>query len=77
MRVQYTLVVTAEAGDQGEAVRRLKGLLKVALRRSGMRCVNVSETALEPSAGGRERVRREESKREVGRRKGCEVGLFG
>jgi hypothetical protein len=50
MRIQWTLVVTAEAGDEATAGMRLRGLLKVAGRRFGMRCVAVGEERLAPQS---------------------------
>ena len=85
MRVQWTIVVTAAVGDEEAAAQQLRGLLKVALRRFGMRCTTVSETRLVPSpllrerAGRREAAsgRREEGRREGDHSKGCDTGLFG
>jgi hypothetical protein len=77
MRVQWTIVVTAETGDEVEGAMRLKGLLKVALRRFGMRCTTISETRLVPAPLLRESRRREECVRERrGRGRGGEAGLF-
>jgi hypothetical protein len=84
MRVQWTIVVTAAVGDEEAAAQLLKGLLKVALRRFGMRCTTVSETRLVPSplvrgtAVYREAARREERGRERGgRERDYGAGLFG
>ena len=48
MRVEFTLVFRVDAADEGEARERLRGLLKVAGRRFGMRAAEMARERVVP-----------------------------
>lgn len=56
MATRWVITLEARAVDEGRAAEELRGLLKVALRRFGMRCVSVR------GDGDREVVRRDGAK---------------